>query len=407
MAGVKINDAELIAQVDSGVSIPCQSQNGTGAERMTAEQLRQYTADNTAVSDLQGASDYATQTDLQGKQDTLTPGANITIDADNEISATVPTKTSQLQNDSGYLTTETDPVFSDSPAAGITSQDITDWNNKSDFSGDYDDLRDKPNLATVATSGDYNDLNNLPTIPAAQVQADWDEADNTAADYIKNKPTIPDVSGKADKVSSATNGDLAELDADGNLTDSGITATSVSGAVADAHTHSNKALLDMLPSSLGTAGQAIVVNSGATGLEFATVGGGSATDVQINGISITSGGVANIQTETAYNDSTNKIATFKDVHPTTGSSQPVGGMLPNVLYKLGTLSGSVSISLASPSDNTICNHYYFTFDTDSTAPTITWDAAITSWNGGSAPTITASKHFEISVLDGVATFMEV
>ncbi len=46
-------------------------------------------------------------------------------------------------------------------------------------------------LKTVAFSGDYNDLTNKPTIPAAQVQADWNEADNTAADYIKNKPTIP------------------------------------------------------------------------------------------------------------------------------------------------------------------------------------------------------------------------
>lgn len=27
--------------------------------------------------------------------------------------------------------------------------------------------------------------------PAAQVQSDWDQSDNTAADYIKNKPTIP------------------------------------------------------------------------------------------------------------------------------------------------------------------------------------------------------------------------
>lgn len=168
--GVTINDAEQLQQLTGDVNFPCQSPDGTGAERATAEQLRQYTADNTAVSDLQGASNYATQTDLQGKQDALTAGANITIDADNEISATVPTKTSQLQNDSGFLTTETDPVFSDSPAAGITSQDITDWNNKSDFSGDYDDLTNKP------------------TIPAAQVQADWNA--NSGVEQILNKPTL-------------------------------------------------------------------------------------------------------------------------------------------------------------------------------------------------------------------------
>ena len=37
-----------------------------------------------------------------------------------------------MTNDSGYLTsyTETDPIFSASAAAGITSNDITNWNNK-------------------------------------------------------------------------------------------------------------------------------------------------------------------------------------------------------------------------------------------------------------------------------------
>ena len=44
-------------------------------------------------------------------------------------------------------------------------------------------------LATVATSGDYADLTNKPVIPAAQIQSDWNQSDNSAADYIKNKPT--------------------------------------------------------------------------------------------------------------------------------------------------------------------------------------------------------------------------
>lgn len=56
-------------------------------------------------------------------------------------------------------------------------------------------------LATVATTGDYGDLLNTPTIPAAQVNADWNAASGVAA--ILNKPTIPDVSGKADAASLA------------------------------------------------------------------------------------------------------------------------------------------------------------------------------------------------------------
>lgn len=47
--------------------------------------------------------------DVSGKQDKLTAGSNITISG-NTISATVPTKTSQLTNDSGYATTSQIPT---------------------------------------------------------------------------------------------------------------------------------------------------------------------------------------------------------------------------------------------------------------------------------------------------------
>ena len=110
----------------------------------------------------------------------------------------IPSKTSDLVNDSGFITTETEPQFTASPAHGITSQDITDWNNKSDFSGSYNDLTDKPSLATVATSGDYDDLDNKPTIPDPQVQADWTESDSTKASYIKNKPSMPSAQIQSD-----------------------------------------------------------------------------------------------------------------------------------------------------------------------------------------------------------------
>lgn len=93
------------------------------------------------------------------------------------------------------------------------------------------------------------------------------------------------------------------------------------------------------------------------------------------------------------------------------SSQPVGGMLPNVQYNLGTLTGTVSITLASPSDNTIRNEYMFNFTADSTAPTITWDNAITIWVGNcldsnGQPVMTASKYYEVSVLNGVGYIVE-
>lgn len=90
---------------------------------------------------------------------------------------------------------------------------------------------------------------------------------------------------------------------------------------------------------------------------------------------------------------------------TAGNAQPSGGFLPDIVYKLGTITGSVTFALAEAvTGNT--NHYFWTFDTDSTAPTITWPSNIT-WVSGSAPLIAASKHYEVSILDGIAAILEV
>ena len=63
----------------------------------------------------------------------------------------LPTKTSQLENDSNFLTsfTESDPTVPDHVKT-ITANDISKWNNKSDFSGSYDDLTNKPTIPSIA-----------------------------------------------------------------------------------------------------------------------------------------------------------------------------------------------------------------------------------------------------------------
>lgn len=64
----------------------------------------------------------------------------------------------------------------------------SDWAQTDPSADDY--IKNKPSLATVATSGSYNDLLNKPTLPAAQVQSDWNVSDISSKAYIKNKPTI-------------------------------------------------------------------------------------------------------------------------------------------------------------------------------------------------------------------------
>lgn len=119
---------------------------------------------------------------------------NDEISVDTAVIATkgdIPTNVSDLNNDAGYITgiTSADvttalgytPYNSSNPSGyitGITSSDVTTalgyTPGTSNFSGDYTDLTNKPdlsiyaqsaNLATVATSGSYADLSNKPTIP--------------------------------------------------------------------------------------------------------------------------------------------------------------------------------------------------------------------------------------------------
>jgi hypothetical protein len=100
-------------------------------------------------------------------------------------------------------------------------------------------------------------------------------------------------------------------------------------------------------------------------------------------------------------------AVYEEVHPKVETVRYSWGMSPNVMYNLGELTGNVVFLFATPEDNTIVNHYYFCFDVGNTIPTITWPVEITDWFGGSAPTIVANHHYEVSVINGVAAYLEV
>jgi hypothetical protein len=79
---------------------------------------------------------------------------------------TIPTKTSQLINDSGFLT---------SSSGVITS---VSWS----------DITNKPNFSTVATSGSYTDLSNTPTIPTKVSQLENDTGFiNALTDVVDTK----------------------------------------------------------------------------------------------------------------------------------------------------------------------------------------------------------------------------
>ena len=102
----------------------------------------------TATSDLTNDSNFITASEAP-VQDVTVNGTSV---LSNGVAAvTVPTATSDLTNDSGFIT-----------SSDIPAQQQADWTESDTSAPSY--IAHKPNLAAVATSGDYGDLSNTPTI---------------------------------------------------------------------------------------------------------------------------------------------------------------------------------------------------------------------------------------------------
>lgn len=243
--------------------------------------------------------------------DVLVNGESVVVDGIAYV--VVPTKTSELINNSGYIT------INNISAVGIT--------------GDYDDLINRPlipsytsnltndsgfitntvnnltnytltsNLSEVALTGVYDDLENKPTIPTTT-----SELINTNG-YITN--TVDDLinytetSYFSEVAFSGVYDDLTNLPTIPTTTSE---LTNDSGFITDSYHDSTKQDTLVSGTNIKTINNESILGSGNI-----TVGGGTATDVQINGTSITSSNVANIITQSAYNSSTNKIATMSDL----------------------------------------------------------------------------------------------
>lgn len=134
-----------------------------------------------------------------------------------------------IQPKGNYLTEEEDPTVPQY-VKKISELDINNWNNKSNFSGDYNDLQNKPTIPTktseltndsnfvsdanyVHTDNNYttaekDKLSGIQNGAEVNVQSDWNETDSSSDSYIKNKPIIPSVPEYTIEEVSATSGYL-------------------------------------------------------------------------------------------------------------------------------------------------------------------------------------------------------
>ncbi len=156
------------------------------------------------VGALENAGFLTSHQDISGKANSADLATVATTGSYNDLSnkPSIPSKTSDLTNDSGFLTAH---------------QDISGKANSAD-------------LATVATSGSYNDLSNKPTIPSKTSDLTNDSGFLTAHQ---------DISGKQDKITSTNKLPAANV--------SGLAAVATSGDYDDL---TNKPTIPTVPTNV-------------------------------------------------------------------------------------------------------------------------------------------------------------
>ena len=196
---------DIISQVEAG-------QGSSLANYYTKTQIDSQQAAQDAAIALKANSASLATVATSGDYDDLSNKPTI---------PTVPTNVSAFTNDAGYLTqhqsldnyytkTETDNKIDDKIDAYVEDNLYTATETNTLFqqkinaqhklSSDLVDDTNKTNKFVTAEekaawnaksdfSGSYNDLTNKPHIPNDQVQADWGQTGTSEVDYIKNKPT--------------------------------------------------------------------------------------------------------------------------------------------------------------------------------------------------------------------------
>lgn len=204
--------------------------------------------------------------------------------------------------------------------------------------------------ASSKPSYDYSEIDNTPTIPDAveanptvpsgttptsltglKIGSSYYGIEGAVSDVtvggtsvvsngVAAVPAIPDVTGKADKVSGATNGHLAGLDSNGNLTDSGKSASDFQPTI-DSSNKLPYSLISGTPTipdaveanptvpsgTTPTALTGLKIGNGYYGIE------GAVSDVTVGGTSVVNNGVAVIpQIPTVASMAAADIATAVD-----------------------------------------------------------------------------------------------
>ena len=297
--------------------------------------------------------------------------------------------------------------------------------------GDVSEFLTRDDLAAVATSGSYNDLQDKPTIPSAVTErtvSNWGFTKNIGT-YSKPSDGIP----KSDLATSVQES-LSKAESAAHMEIIGELETVYTQALYDANsvyatpTAANGDEDDILLSknSVKTINGESIFGSGDITIEG---GSGTITEIQANGTSVATSGVANIPAATTSKYGVTKLTTstnsssttlaatasaVKAVYDLANSFVPMTlntsttsfgtslGLSPNQKYvSTIALANNVTFNINVASiDTTKDNTWALSFIMGSSARTISFAVSQTGytimWANGVAPTFEANTAYEIT-----------
>ena len=261
--------------------------------------------------------------------------SSLVAETDNAIERAGNLNIEATQTSGGATITITNQDDEQTSVVILNGIDGKDGKDGKDATTNYNDLENKPSINGVELSGNKTTSQlgiNIPTVNDATltIQKNGTNVQTFTANSSTNKTAniiVPTKVSELSNDSGFTNnvGTITGITMNGSSKGtSGV--VNLGTVITDV---SNKQDTLVSGTNIKTINNTSLLGSGNIDIQG---GGGSATDVQINGTSITNGGVANILTKTAYNSSTNKIATESDI-------PSVSGFITNTDYATSSTGG--------------------------------------------------------------------